>query len=78
MHVYPRRFDMDELLLPDHAPMPKREDEKRMRAAVDRIHSLIQKELDRGIDSDRIVLAGFSQGALRPPVLESGPPRTVD
>ncbi|GAA5936750.1 hypothetical protein JCM3775_000187 [Rhodotorula graminis] len=55
-------FDMDELLLPDHAPMPKREDEKRMRAAVDRIHGLIQKELDRGIDPDRIVLAGFSQG----------------
>jgi len=53
---------MDELVLPSGAPMPKREDEKRMRAAVDRIHGLIQKEIDRGIDSDRIVLAGFSQG----------------
>jgi len=79
---FARRFDMDELLLPDHAPMPKREDETRMRAAVDRIHGLIQKELDRGIDSDRIVLAGFSQGALSPPRssrrrTSSSPPLTV-
>ncbi|BGP38616.1 hypothetical protein JCM10450v2_002565 [Rhodotorula kratochvilovae] len=55
-------FDMEELTLPPGAPMPKREDEKRMHAAVERVHGLIQKEIDRGIDTNRIVVAGFSQG----------------
>jgi predicted esterase len=35
-----------------------------MKLAVDRVHKLIQGELDKGIDADRIVLAGFSQGVF--------------
>ncbi|GJN87406.1 hypothetical protein Rhopal_000355-T1 [Rhodotorula paludigena] len=57
-----KMFDMDELPLPQGAPMPKREDEAHMQAAVARVHGLIQAEIDKGIDANRIVLAGFSQG----------------
>lgn len=38
------------------------EDEVGMAASEKQIHNLIQQELDRGIPSHRIVLAGFSQG----------------
>lgn len=55
---------MDELPLPQGAPMPNREDEVHMQAAVARVHGLIQAEIDKGIDANRIVLAGFSQGAF--------------
>jgi phospholipase/carboxylesterase len=30
--------------------------------SVDEVHKLIQRELDRGISSERIIIAGFSQG----------------
>jgi predicted esterase len=43
-------------------PLPSHDDEASMKGAVDRVHKLIQRELDKGIDADRIVLAGFSQG----------------
>ncbi len=39
-----------------------KEDEAGIKASQKYINSLIQKELNRGIPSDRIVLAGFSQG----------------
>lgn len=39
-----------------------KEDEGGIRASQNYINSLIQKEIDRGIPSERIVLAGFSQG----------------
>ncbi|BGP45366.1 hypothetical protein JCM10450v2_001184 [Rhodotorula kratochvilovae] len=58
-------FDVDELKLVghgEHPPMPTREDEAGMKQSVERIHRLIQGELDKGIDPHRIVLAGFSQG----------------
>ncbi|PKH04613.1 alpha/beta hydrolase [Moritella sp. Urea-trap-13] len=31
-------------------------------ASVEQVQNLIQREIDRGIDSDRIIVAGFSQG----------------
>jgi phospholipase/carboxylesterase len=40
----------------------KEEDEAGIRISEHYIASLIQTEIDRGISSDRIVLAGFSQG----------------
>lgn len=41
---------------------PRREDEATLRRAQGWIDGLIQRELDRGIPSERIVLMGFSQG----------------
>ncbi|BGP25135.1 acyl-protein thioesterase 1 [Rhodotorula toruloides] len=62
--VAPAWFDIDSF--PESSdlepPLPTHEDETAMKKAVDRVHKLIQGELDKGIDSDRIVLAGFSQG----------------
>ena len=40
----------------------KEEDEAGIRTSEHYIASLIQTEIDRGISSDRIILAGFSQG----------------
>ncbi|GAA5928593.1 hypothetical protein JCM3775_004575 [Rhodotorula graminis] len=60
-------FDIDELNIVspnDPPPMPTREDESGMRKSVARVHALIQKELDKGIDANRIVLGGFSQGCV--------------
>ena len=37
-------------------------DEAGLRESASKIQALIRRELDRGIDSERIVLAGFSQG----------------
>lgn len=42
-------------------PLP-REDEAGMRTSLQAIHALIDREIERGIPSDRIVLMGFSQG----------------
>lgn len=65
MSFFSSRFDIDELteLGPD-TPMPTREDETGMMKSVARIHALVQAEIDKGIEPDRIVVAGFSQGAL--------------
>ena len=41
---------------------PRREDEATLRRAQGWIDGLVQREVDRGIPSDRIVLMGFSQG----------------
>jgi phospholipase/carboxylesterase len=40
----------------------EKEDETGLRASAAAVEQLIQREVDRGIDSRRIVLAGFSQG----------------
>ncbi|GJN87926.1 hypothetical protein Rhopal_000881-T1 [Rhodotorula paludigena] len=63
--VLPSAFDIDELteLGPD-TPMPTREDETGMMKSVARIHALVQAEIDKGIEPDRIVVAGFSQGCV--------------
>ena len=37
-------------------------DEAGLRESAAKVHALIRRELDRGIESERIVLAGFSQG----------------
>ncbi|GAA5841648.1 hypothetical protein JCM9279_000715 [Rhodotorula babjevae] len=55
-------FDVADLQPAMDAPLPKLEDEEGIKKAVDRIHGLIQKEMDKGIEPSRIVLGGFSQG----------------
>ncbi len=42
--------------------MPKREDEAGIRRSAQALEALIAREVGRGIASERIVLAGFSQG----------------
>ncbi|KAG0654343.1 hypothetical protein C6P46_001782 [Rhodotorula mucilaginosa] len=56
------RFDMIELVVPKNPPMPKHEAEEDMHASVKRVHELIEDEIAKGIDPDRIVISGFSQG----------------
>jgi predicted esterase len=58
----PHRFDMIELVVPKNPPMPKHEAEEDMHASVKRVHELIEDEIAKGIDPDRIVISGFSQG----------------
>jgi len=63
----PAWFDIDELNIVSPSnppPMPTREDEAGMKKSVARVHALIQEELDKGIDADRIVVGGFSQGCV--------------
>jgi phospholipase/carboxylesterase len=45
------------------ADMVKREDERGLRTSQHAIDALIANEIKRGIQADRIVLAGFSQGS---------------
>ncbi|WP_459868827.1 alpha/beta hydrolase [Halomonas shantousis] len=40
----------------------RRVDEAQLKASADRVHGLIDAEIARGIDSRRIIVAGFSQG----------------
>jgi phospholipase/carboxylesterase len=40
----------------------RQQDERGIRAAQDQVHALIRRENERGIPTERIVLAGFSQG----------------
>ncbi|WP_280538955.1 alpha/beta fold hydrolase [Chromohalobacter sp. 11-W] len=40
----------------------RRIDEDQLKASADRVHALIDAEIAKGIDSRRIVIAGFSQG----------------
>lgn len=42
--------------------VPEREDGDQIRTSAKLIEALIEREIDRGITPDRIVLAGFSQG----------------
>lgn len=44
------------------ADLAKREDEAGLRASMDEVRALIRQENERGVPSERIVLAGFSQG----------------
>ena len=46
----------------EHSPLPNNEDETNMKLAVKRVHDLVDAELEKGIEANRIVLAGFSQG----------------
>ncbi|BGP54804.1 hypothetical protein JCM8202_003312 [Rhodotorula sphaerocarpa] len=60
----PAWFDIHAFPKNRHAPLPTGgEDHAGMLAAVERIHRLVRDQVTRkGIDEDRIVLAGFSQG----------------
>lgn len=59
------RFDILTVPSGPTAPMPTREDQLGMEMATQRIHKIIRAQVEReGIDEDRIVLAGFSQGKL--------------
>lgn len=58
----PAWFDMIELVLPKNPPMPKHEAEEDMHESVKRVHELIEDEIAKGIDPDRIIISGFSQG----------------
>ena len=40
----------------------KKVDEEQLLLAAEKIRTLIDREIERGIDSSRIVIAGFSQG----------------
>lgn len=53
---------MIELVVPKNPPMPKHEAEEDMHESVKRVHELIEDEIAKGIDPDRIVISGFSQG----------------
>jgi len=44
------------------ANLERKIDVLQLRHSAGRIHQLIERELERGIDSSRIVVAGFSQG----------------
>lgn len=55
-------FDMVELVLPANPPMPKHEQEDDMRKPVRYVHELVEAEIAKGVDPDRVILAGFSQG----------------
>jgi len=44
------------------ADAPRREDEAGLRASLQKVEALIEREKQRGIAASRIVLAGFSQG----------------
>jgi phospholipase/carboxylesterase len=44
------------------ADLVRREDEPGLRASIQAVHGLIDREVARGVPAERIVLAGFSQG----------------
>jgi phospholipase/carboxylesterase len=57
--VMPAWYDIRSLSFDDRA----REDEAQIDESARRISALVQRERDRGIPADRIVVGGFSQGA---------------
>ena len=63
-YVMPAWYD---ILLAD---VSRRVDEEQLRQSAAAVHALIQQQHEQGIDSRRIVLAGFSQGGAV--VLEAG------
>lgn len=55
-YVMPAWYDILEMNL------DRKVDEAQLRASADAAKAFIQREIERGISSDRIVIAGFSQG----------------
>lgn len=55
-YVMPAWYDILE------ADMNRRVDEAQLVRSAEAVHALIEREVSRGVDSSRIVLAGFSQG----------------
>ncbi|MCE8028532.1 alpha/beta fold hydrolase [Halomonas daqingensis] len=54
--VMPAWYDIHEMSL------DRRVDTRQLVASAERIQALVQEQIDHGIDSRRIILAGFSQG----------------
>lgn len=55
-HVMPAWYDIREMTI------DRRVDTEQLRASADAVDAFIRRERERGIDSRRIVVAGFSQG----------------
>ncbi|MWJ27134.1 dienelactone hydrolase family protein [Halomonas sediminis] len=54
--VMPAWYDLQSM------DLDRRVDEKQLQASAERIKGLVQEQIDQGIDSRRIIMAGFSQG----------------
>ena len=54
--VMPAWYDIKEMDIDRHV------DEEQLRRSAAWVHALITREIERGIDSSRIIVAGFSQG----------------
>lgn len=55
-HVMPAWYDIQQIDLERHVDV-----EQLMQSAA-LVHALIEREIERGVDSSRIIIAGFSQG----------------
>lgn len=55
-YVMPAWYDIFELTL------DRKIDAAQLRASADQVHALIEREIERGVPSEKIVIAGFSQG----------------
>lgn len=55
-YIMPAWYDILELSL------DRKVDEAQLTASAQAVHKLIERELERGVASERIILAGFSQG----------------
>ena len=55
-YVMPAWYDIVELTL------DRKIDETHLRASAQQTHALIEREIARGVPSDKIIIAGFSQG----------------
>ena len=54
--VMPAWYDIKEMDIDRHV------DEEQLRQSAASVHALITREIERGVDSSRIIVAGFSQG----------------
>ncbi|GJM13722.1 MAG: carboxylesterase [Pseudohongiella sp.] len=54
--VMPAWYDIKEMDIDRHV------DEAQLRESADCVHAFIDREIERGVDSSRIIVAGFSQG----------------
>lgn len=71
-YVMPSWYDIRTM----HAS-PERESAEDIRASRETIHALVEREIARGIDPGRIVLAGFSQGGAMSLFVAHRFPRTL-
>jgi len=55
-YVMPAWYDIFELTL------DRKVDVKQLRVSAEQVHALIEREIARGVPSEKIVIAGFSQG----------------
>lgn len=55
-YIMPAWYDIFEITL------DRKIDQKQLRASAEQVHALIEREIERGVPSNKIILAGFSQG----------------